>query len=543
MERVDEGWTRASAARAAHEKMALKAGAKRDLRQVKAGNPPGGGSGGGGQRQAARAYPVVDDEDDDASTVSMYPRAAEEVAPGYPTKDYEAMRATFEQSHFYDINTDQVAEVTDGVLLYMKAVHATAWLSRDWRLVKDAADFLHGFTPFYKFWAADPARKCCRRISRVPTHDPDAFFVPLRFAFTSVPAALDEATEEEGEAEEGEAGAAGAGGRMSPLTLFRRLVLAAGGGDPARETFILNYLAHLLQRPLELPGVALILTGAKGCGKDTLLNFVVRTLLGPALAVSYDRVDALFNTFDVGSMHKVVIKVEELSAKSVRPFAKALRSLITADARVFNNKNGAILHNVENYARFLGTSNEACPVPMYDDHEVDRRFFISPMQPDLQRDAPFWAAAYHARHGLFTPAAGRAVGDWLMARDLTRFNPRLLPASKVDHSVERGVLQTFVEDGWAENDEWLSTKQVWEAAKAYCALARIDMDADLKDTLSLGKALAVYVTKKSVRKRVGGGRVAYYCRPSVQPAAAEEGGDAGGDDDGHYYYDPDNVDE
>ena len=483
---------------------------------------------------AGTQFEVVDEEDDRAEeeTVSVYagpgarrgvrgpPRRTTELAAGYPISAYVAMRTSFERTHFYDICTDRVVEVTDGVMLAMKAAHAETWLDRDWRLVKDADDFLNGYRSFFKLWMKDPERRCARRISRVPTQDPDAFYVPLKFAWQT----------QAGEDVDAELAA-------EQVALYCKLVEAVevAAGVP----FIHNYFAHMLQAPLVLPGVALILTGPKGCGKDTLLNFVLKRLLGTALGVNYDTVTALFNTHDTGSMHMVAIKVEELSARALKPFAKPLRSLITAETRVFNTKNGAILHNVENYVRFMGTSNEDCPVPMYDDNQADRRFLVARMAPALTGKTDFWAAVYHPTRGLMTAAAGRAVGAWLSARDLSAYNPRVLPATEAHRDAfERSPLQMYVEDGWVdEGGDWASTKRVWTNAREFCRKAGVDPGADLKDVVAVGRALAVYVSRGVVVKSVGHARAAFYrlAKAAAEGEEEQEEGGAEGEDYGGFY--------
>lgn len=451
---------------------------------------------------------LLEQDGEDADTVasvyrsaSLAPRGkqrnADEIESGYPRVWYDNMKTAFEEAHFYDITSDRLVEVTpDGSLLHMKHPHAESWLAVKWRLVRDDTDFMKGYLPFYKLWLKDPDRRCARAISRRQTTNPDEFYVPFKFAWTS--SVLDEDACEH------------------QLALYQNLVAAASTCLPSvSESYLHDYFAHMLQHPLDLPGVAVIITGAKGCGKETLLNFVLRALLGPALGVNYDNVQALFNTYDTGSMHKVAVKVEELSSKFVRPFAKQLRSLITAETRVFNPKNGTILHGIANYNRFLGTANEDCPVPMFDDHQADRRFLILRMSPTFLKEPHFFEEVYDVERGLSAPSAGAAVGAWLMSRDLSGFNPRRLP--KVDahrDAFERSPLQMYVEDGWSVEEDWRSTKQVWEAAKTFCRVAGIDSDVDLKDTVSLGRALAIYVGRGLVVKTSGHARSAYYRLPA-----------------------------
>jgi len=112
------------------------------------------------------------------------------------------------------------------------------------------------------------------------------------------------------------------------------------------------------------------------------------------------------------------------------------------------------------------------------------------------------------------------VGAWLMSRDLSGFNPRRLPEVEAHRDAfERSPLQMYVEDGWSSEEDWRSTKQVWEAAKTFCRVAGIDGDVDLKDTVSLGRALAVYVSRGLVVKTSGHARSAYYRLPAVASGA------------------------
>lgn len=422
-------------------------------------------------------------------------------------EDYLEMKHTFEKNHFYDIASNEVVEVHKGRLMYMKMAHATEYLDKNWRFVFDSTDIVKGFVPFFKLWSRDSERRCAWRIARMETNDPDDFFVPFVFAYEAVSTA------------EVSAGAA-----ASALELFTAIASAAFNDDDDMCAYFYSYLAHMLQRPLDLPGVSIILTGAKGSGKDTLLNFIVKSLLGRAVAVSYDKVESLFNTHDVGSMNKIAIHVEELSERSLKPFAKQLRSLITAEVRTFNNKNGAILHNVQNYSRVLASSNEHCPVPLYDDGQKDRRFVIGHMSPRYVGDEAFWDSVYHPTSGLFTPFAARAIADWLRGLDISAFKVRVLPKSKHadEHDAERGALHTYIDDGWRTDDGWRSTKEVLDAARSFCRERGIQPDGRMHDTLTMGKALAQFVTQGILEKEVRRSRVSFYCKVGPTEEQAEE---------------------
>lgn len=442
------------------------------------------------------------EEDDETPTIG------DNVHAHVTREEYLEMRDRFEKNHFYDIGENKVVEVHgQGVLDYMTIAHAHGYLDRDWRFVYDESNFLGGYVPFFMLWMKDPERRCARRVSRLPSTDPDDFYVPLVFACDHSAIVSEEAA-------------------RAALSMYEDLVGAAFNDNPIMCDYFHNYVAHMLQRPLDLPGVSITLTGAKGSGKDTLLRFIVSHLLGRGIAVSYDKVESLFNTFDVGSMNTIAIHIEELSERSLRPYAKQLRALITADVRTFNNKGSTILHNVPNYTRVFASSNEQCPMPVYDDGQMDRRYVFGHMSPRFVGPHPIWAKVYHATDGLFTPVAARAVGAWLRKRDLSEFNPRVLPQDGEEHEEHREPLQMYIEDCWDPEDDFRTTKDILHAARDFCRSQSINPDKSLHDTLSLGKALAHFVTLGAITKQVRRARIAYYRK--IDQKGEVQGAGAGG---------------
>ena len=182
--------------------------------------------------------------------------------------------------------------------------------------------------------------------------------------------------------------------------------------DPAIE-HVLNFLAHLVQRPEERIGHALLITSeAKGIGKSTL-GTVVRRLVGEQNSRVVQTKD-LKSSFDGWLMSKLVVHVDEVYEAGNWDLANKLKPLITEPTVSANIKYGPQIE-IENYARFVMFSNHGAPLNIEDG---DRRYFVfnSKAQP---RPDDYYETLYRE---IDTPTAMNALYSFLCKRDLSGFN-------------------------------------------------------------------------------------------------------------------------
>jgi phage/plasmid-associated DNA primase len=108
---------------------------------------------------------------------------------------------------------------------------------------------------------------------------------------------------------------------------------------PPNLAHVLNFLAHLLQRPQERIGHALLITSeAKGIGKSTL-GSVVRRLVGEQNSRVAQTKD-LKSSFDGWLMGKLVVQVDEVYEAGNWDLANKLKPLITEPTVSANIKYG-----------------------------------------------------------------------------------------------------------------------------------------------------------------------------------------------------------
>ncbi len=299
-----------------------------------------------------------------------------------------------------------------------------------------------------------------------------------------------------------------------PKTFLEHLAYVLDNDGPAIE-HVLNFLAHLVQRPQERIGHALLITSeAKGIGKSTL-GTVVRRLVGEQNSRVAQTKD-LKSSFDGWLIGKLVVQVDEVYEAGNWDLANKLKPLITEPTVSANIKYGPQLE-IENYARFIMFSNHSAPLNI---EEGDRRYFVfnSKAQP---RDDEYYDRLYGY---IETPEAMEALYGFLMRRDLSSFNPfRRPPMTDAKRQIiaeSEHPLHTYIIDAVVSGH----FRRELGAEFSFDALARqLSKDgygAQAKNTKEVGTALRLAGVTQ-VRKTAGDGKVRMY----VLPASEDDGDD------------------
>lgn len=295
------------------------------------------------------------------------------------------------------------------------------------------------------------------------------------------------------------------------LGLFFELVDILVNHKEALRDYVLNWLAHILQYPFVLPGVALIVTGQKGYGKDTLFDFFGQYVLGSLYFSNYAENAQLFDHYDVRKVQKLLVKVEEADRAICMKNASALKGMITSDRMGVNPKNKQPFE-VKNFSRFVFTTNKGNPVEFTDG---ERRFVLLASSGEKKGQMDFWT---RVRSVLFTPQGGKEVADYLLKRDISSFVPQVLPPNEYQEAVvesELSVMDRFILD-WDGEETDIQT--LFTKYNAYC---RSKNYLSCDNTVSFGRyLLAPLRDGKIVKRRSHGGT--YYGKPEDQAVFLEE---------------------
>lgn len=495
------------AARLAGAQAEAQAGQKRRRDSVDSSGSSSGSSSSGregsedGDEEDEEDEEEDEEDDEEEPSGSEAEEASEEeedeknlLCPGVTKTAYAAMKLEFEESHFYYVPTNTIVEVTDQGLRYYQIPHAKEYLDTKWA-IGGKKNFRYRVS-FLDLWRQDPERRVIHRVDFKPSEDPTVFYMPVVFKYEKYT--------------DGAGAGAGAGDQTADdaqcLSLFDELITLAAGSDDTLKQYLLNYLAHLVQQPLENPGVAIILTGQKGIGKDTLLDFFRLYVVGEQFSHNYTETRQFFDKHDIDRKDKFFIKLEDSDSALVKSHAKDLRARITAIEGTINPKGKDPL-TFPNYARYFFTANQANPVGINDDNDRERRFVILPVDSTRKGDFTFFSTVHKL---LYTERGGWLVANLLKQRDLAGFNPRALPENVYQeelYEAERTLEQRFVEDKWKVGTEY-DSKRVHEAYVAYALEEGVTTFTD--SAIDFGRKLTPFVRDKILAKRTGGQKRTFY---------------------------------
>jgi hypothetical protein len=271
---------------------------------------------------------------------------------------------------------------------------------------------------------------------------------------------------------------------------------------------VLNFLAHLLQRPQERVGHALLITSeAKGIGKSTL-GTIVRRLVGEQNSRVAQTKD-LKSNFDGWLVGKLVVQVDEIYEAGNWDLANKLKPLITEPTVSANIKYGPQIE-VENFARFLMFSNNSSPLDIEDG---DRRYFVFNSNAQPRGDE-----YYEALHQYASSTAGmNQIYTFLKRRGISAFNPHRRPpmteAKKRIISESQHPLHTYIIEAVTSGHfrATLGPEFTFDALQRQ--LTKDGYGAQAKNTKEVGTALkSAGVTQG--RRKVGGRKIRSYVLPA-----------------------------
>lgn len=342
--------------------------------------------------------------------------------PHVSVADYAAMKADFESRAGFLAPAGKFYLLRDNVVEFYDKESAQTVFGPIWHFPVPGQ-----FEPvwFFPLWLKDPTRKITSSITINPADaGPGVLVLPFS------PAWKDEEPPEDADVR----------------VAFFKGFLEALVPDAQMRDCLTEWLAQLIQQPFKNSLTCPVLAGIKGCGKDTLGDFIGQHLLGRNYATNYDSNEQFWNPYDTGRHNRLFAKLEEACGVMNRQNEAALKARITASEITFNPKNVKPFTD-RNFCRLMLTTNEANPVKM-DEHE--RRFLVIHCGGSKVGDMAYFT---ELRRLLFCPEGAAAVGAWLEGLTIGAF-PRVLPRS--------ALAEAMIEDGKSVEVLWLESGEVWE---------------------------------------------------------------------------------
>jgi len=209
-------------------------------------------------------------------------------------------------------------------------------------------------------------------------------------------------------------------------------------GDTTGFHWVLSWMAHMVQKPWEVPGTAIILySGTTGTGKSLVLSYLRRMLqhLGVVVAKG-EQITGQFNKLMMG---KLFVGGNEVVFQGNKEANEVLKSIITDETIVATYK-GVDSIEMPNYLRFMLCTNHEAAVSFT--HDKDRRFTCFDVRP--QRLDWAYSTKLFAELDDGGPAA---LFEYLKAYEI-RTNVRECYANESRERMMRANLDSDTPAGW-----------------------------------------------------------------------------------------------
>jgi hypothetical protein len=209
-------------------------------------------------------------------------------------------------------------------------------------------------------------------------------------------------------------------------------------GNRRNFSYLLQYMAHMLQYPATKPGVMIVLLGGQGTGKGALFEILARIWTHSVLRVS--DIEQIAGRFNASLAHAYVVCMDEALFVGDRKSQDKMKSLITEPIISIEQKHQP-QHSIESYHRYFAASNHDHFAQIEND---DRRYFVLKVSSKYQQDNDYFTKLFKA---IASDSVIEAFMHVLNNIDLTNFNPRQAPKTYA-HAEQRTLSLTRFEKYW-----------------------------------------------------------------------------------------------
>jgi hypothetical protein len=226
-------------------------------------------------------------------------------------------------------------------------------------------------------------------------------------------------------------------------------------------SYLIRFLAHMVQHPEQKPGVMIVLLGRQGTGKGAFFQLLGRIWRHSVLQVTdIERVTGRFNA--ALGQNYVVVMDEALFAGDRRAQDR-IKSLITEPIISIEEKHQP-QRIIDSFHRFFAASNHEHFVQVDND---DRRYFILEVSDEMAQNEVYFKRLFAA---IESDDAIAAFIYTLTKIDLKGFNPRVAPKTQA-HAEQKILSLSRFEKYWhhllwsGELPYYNESHEVWSAPK------------------------------------------------------------------------------
>jgi len=197
--------------------------------------------------------------------------------------------------------------------------------------------------------------------------------------------------------------------RLNLVEAFKQCVNSLTDGQP---DYLIKYIAHLFQKPTQLPGIAILFQSEQGFGKDTLRQIIAR-LIGNKYVHETSDMESIFGSFNSSIANKLLVVLNEMEGKDGFGYKERMKALWTADIIELNEKN-VKRWKQQNFMRAFIYSNNKRPIQIpYDD-----RRYVAYRASNVKPSKEFFDSIYAL---MDEPEEQLGLYEYLMNIDLSEY--------------------------------------------------------------------------------------------------------------------------
>ena len=194
------------------------------------------------------------------------------------------------------------------------------------------------------------------------------------------------------------------------------------GGDESAYSYLVGWLAHMVQKLDEKPSVAIFMRSVMGAGKDTMVRALSEMLGRHALTLNGD--EQITGRFQGALQEKLFVYINEARILDSRTMDR-MKSLIS-EKEVSLELKGKDPVRIPNFARFILASNH--------EHVIradlrERRYLMLEPKPLFEVSSPEHFAYFKSLHAWIDNGGAQYLLQYLQSLDLTNFNPHSAPTT------------------------------------------------------------------------------------------------------------------
>ena len=297
-------------------------------------------------------------------------------------------------------------------------------------------------TEFFPVWLEDPNRLSYKEVKFLPRfeHNEEIFNSFKGFNYENEKKTFDEDPE--------------------VVKVFKEHLGFLSNYEDQTVDYLMNYIAHLLQKPWEAPKTAIIFKSKQGFGKDSIVDFI-QTLIGKQYILRTAEMDDIFGTYNVGIRDKIVLQLNEVEGKDGFSNKEKIKNFITEENTIIREKYIS-QYDQTNYIRLIILSNNINPIEITHD---DRRFIV--VKAHHKKPTKEYFDRLHDEFRK-NEQQMQILFNYLMSMDISKFDPRndrpITEAYKTmkEHNqnpIYKFLYDNFINDGWKETFDFDQCKK------------------------------------------------------------------------------------